>query len=59
MDGACNASHGNTRIIRKGMTHVEMEKSLIQGFIDNNADQMPHKSRKTMHGTSETQLVLP
>ena len=57
--GACSGNHGNTGIIRKGMTHVEMAKSLIQGFIDNNADQMPHKSRTTMHGARETQRVLP
>ncbi len=59
LDGACSGNHGNSGIIRKSMTHVEMAKSLIQGFIDNNADQMPHKSRTTMHGTRETQRVLP
>ena len=59
LNGACNVTHGNTRIIRKGMKHVEMEKSIIQGFIDNNDDQMPHKSRTTTHGARETQRVLP
>lgn len=59
LNGACNVSHGNSGIIRKGMTHVEMAKSIIQGFIDNNADQMPHRSRTTMHGARETQRVLP
>lgn len=59
LDGARNAMHGNLGIIRKQMTHVEMAKSLIQGFIDNNADQMPHKTRTSMHGTRETQRVLP
>lgn len=51
-------NYGNSGIIRKGMTHVEMAKSIIQGFIDNNVDQMPHRSRTTMYGARETQHGL-
>ena len=59
INGAKIATHGNLGIIRKQTTHVEMAKAIIQGFIDNNADQMPHKLRTSMHGTRETQQVLP
>ena len=29
LDGVCSGSHGNTGIIRKGMTHVEMAKEYM------------------------------
>ena len=56
--GKC-ASHGNFAIIRKGHGHVEMGKALLQEFIDKNAERMPHKSRTSINGDRETQLVLP
>ena len=58
-EGAKCASHGNSEIIRKGHEHVEMGKALIQEFIDKNAEKMPHKSRTSIYGSRETQLVLP
>ena len=59
LEGAKCASHGNTAIIRKGHVHVEMAKAYIQEFIDKNAKRMPHKSRTSVYGDHETQLVLP
>lgn len=59
LHSAKSAMHGNLGIIRKQMTHVKMAKSPIQGFIDNNAEQMPHRTRTSMCGTRETQQVLP
>ena len=53
------ASHGNTTIICKGHAHVEMGKAIIQELIDKNAERMPHKSRTSIDGNRETQLVLP
>ena len=54
-----SGSHANIGIITKSMVHVEMAKYLIQCLIDRNSNQIPHKSRTTLHGTHETQGVLP
>ena len=35
-----------------------MGKALIQEFIDKNAKKMPHKSRTSIDGTHDPQLVL-
>lgn len=56
--GAMKVCHGNMGIIRKAWDHVEMAKAILHDFVQNNADQMPHRSRTTTEGERETQLVL-
>ena len=38
---------------------MEMAKAYLYDFIDKNAERMPHKSRTSVYGGRETQLVLP
>lgn len=51
--------HENTTTLRRGLEHTSLARPLLNEFVDNNSDRMPHKSRTMLDGSRETQLVIP
>ena len=58
-NGVRRCMHGNMGLIRKGRDHTEMGRAIIQRFVENCSERMPHKSRTMQDGTRETLLVIP
>lgn len=47
-------THGNTKRVRKGWYHIEMERVMMCDFVENNAKRMPLKSRMSIDGMRHT-----
>ena len=56
--GVRQCVHGNTCVLRRELEQTCLARALIHEFVDNNAKPMPHKSRKMLDGSRETQLVI-
>ena len=51
--------HGNTCTLRRGLQHTSLARALLNEFVENNSEKMPHRSRTMLDGSRETQLVIP
>ena len=58
-NGVRQYMHGNTCTLRRGLQHTSLARALLNEFVENNSEKMPHRSRTLLDGSRETQLVIP